>query len=162
MRMLLLAGAVAVAVLAAVVVVGIRLTAEDEPDWAERASSACERGLTESRAALSAGNSVAEVEERSLQVYAAATEIESGVLAELRALPRPAEDELLIERTLAIVTRSHRADVVALQRLRRDFDLQILERRVDDTIPILADLRARFQALGADGCVRYYDPASYG
>ena len=34
MRIALLAGAVAVVVLVAVVVVGLRLTGDDEPDWA--------------------------------------------------------------------------------------------------------------------------------
>ena len=43
--MLLLAGGVAVAVLAVVVVVGLDLIGEDEPEWAEQATAACERGL---------------------------------------------------------------------------------------------------------------------
>lgn len=162
MRMLLLAGAVAVAVLAAVVVVGMELTGKDDPSWAERAAAACERGLADAQAAVTAGDSIADVERRALQVYAAATEIEAVLLAELQALPRPAADELAIERTLAIVADSHREDVIAVERLRRGFDAQILQRRIDDTIPVLADLRRRFQSLGAEGCVRFYDPDSYG
>jgi hypothetical protein len=161
MRMLLLAGAVAAAVLAVVVVVGLRVLDEDEPSWAEQASATCDRALAEARAAVSAGESVAGTERRTLQVYAASTEIEAGVLAELEALPRPSEDELPIERTLALLTRSHRADVAAVERLRRSFDPQLFERRVNETIPVLADVRGRFMALGAAGCVRYYDPASY-
>jgi hypothetical protein len=78
MRMLLVAGAVAVAVLAAVVVVGLRVLAEDEPPWSERATATCERGLAEARAAVSAGQQVAGVERRTLQVYAASTEIEAS------------------------------------------------------------------------------------
>jgi hypothetical protein len=161
MRMLVLAGAVAVAVLAAVVIVGLRLAGDDEEPWAERATVVCDRGLAEARAAVSAGESIAGVERRTLQVYAASTEIEARVLADLEALPRPSGDELAIERTLAILSKSHQADVVAVERLRRDFDPELLERRVNDTIPILADIRGRFMALGAAGCVRYYDPASY-
>ena len=162
MRMLLLAGAVAVAVLVAVVAVGIRLTREDDPRWAERANAACERGLADAQAAVTAGKKVADVEDRALQVYAAATQIESVLLAELEALPRPEEDELAIERTLDIISDSHQEDVVAVERLRRDFDPQILERRVNDTIPLLGGIRRRFDSLGAAACVRYYDPNSYG
>lgn len=162
MRMLLLAAAVAVAVLAAVVLVGIRLIGDDDPDWAESATAACERRLAEAQAAVRASESVVDLARRTLQVYAAATQIEATLLGELQALPRPAEDELAIERTLAIISESHREDVVAVERLRRNFDPQILQRRVNDTIPLLGDLRRRFRMLGADGCVRYYDPASYG
>lgn len=161
MRMLALAGAVAVVVLAAVLVVGFRVLGEDEPTWGERATAACNRSLAEARAAVSAGESVAGVERRTLQVYAAATQIEAGLLDELEALPRPEADELAIERTLGILSRSHQADLVAVERLRRSFDPQLLERRVNDTIPVLADVRRRFAALDAPGCMRYYDPASY-
>jgi hypothetical protein len=161
MRMLLLAGAVAVAVLAAVVVVGLRVLGEDEPPWSERATATCERGLAEARAAVSAGQQVAGVERRTLQVYAASTEIEASVLADLEELPRPSEDELAIERTLRILAESHEADVAAVARLRRRFDQDLLERRVNETIPVLADVRSRFTSLGATGCVRYYDPNSY-
>jgi hypothetical protein len=161
MRMLLLAGAVGVAALAAVVVVGLRVLGDDEPAWSERATVACDRGLAEARAAVSAGQQVAGTERRTLQVYAASTEIEAGVLADLEELPRPADDELAIERTLAILAESHAADVAAVERLRGQFDAQVLERRVNETIPVLASVRSRFTDLGAAGCVRYYDPDSY-
>lgn len=161
MRMLLLAGAVAVAVLAAVVIVGLRLVDEDEPTWPERASAVCEQGLEDNRAALSAGSAIAGAERRALQVYAETTRIEGGVLDELEALPRPAEDELAIERTLTVLAESHQADVAAVTKLRRQFDRVLFERRVNDTIRVLADIRSRFARLGADGCVRFYDPASY-
>ena len=162
MRMLLLAGGVAIAVLAVVVVVGLDLVGEDEPPWSEQASAACERGIAEAREVISAGEAIANDEKRALDVYAGATAVEADVIAELDALPRPAADELAIERTLAIVAASHRADVAAISRLRRSFDAQLFERRVNDTVPILADLRSRFASLGAAGCIRYYDPASYG
>jgi hypothetical protein len=161
MRMLALAGAVALVVLAAVLFVGFRVLGEDEPSWGERATTACDRSLAEARAAVAAGESVAGVERRTLQVYAASTQIEAGLLTELEGLPRPEADELAIERTLGILTRSHQADRAAVERLRRNFDTQLLERRVNDTIPVLADVRKRFTTLGAPGCVRYYDPASY-
>ena len=162
MRMLLLAGGVAIAVLAVVVVVGLDLIGEDEPPWSEQASAACERGIAEAREVISAGEAIANDEKRALDVYAGATAVEADVIAELDALPRPAADELAIERTLTIVAASHRADVAAIGRLRRSFDRQLFERRVNDTIPILADVRSRFASLGAAGCIRYYDPASYG
>jgi hypothetical protein len=161
MRMLLLAGAVAGAVLAVVVLVGLGLVDEDEPSWSERATAVCERGLGDNREAASAGTAIAGAERRALQVYAETTRIEGGVLQELEALPRPAEDELAIERTLTILGKSHQADVAAVAKLRRRFDRVLFERRVNDTIPILADVRSRFARLGAQGCVRFYDPNSY-
>ena len=122
MRMLLLAGGVAIAVLAVVVVVGLDLVGEDEPPWSEQASAACERGIAEAREVISAGEAIANDEKRALDVYAGATAVEADVIAELDALPRPAADELAIERTLTIVAASHRADVAAIGRLRRSFD----------------------------------------
>ena len=160
--MLLLAGGVAIAVLAIVVVVGLELVGEDEPSWSEQANVACERGIERAREAVSAGAAITNDEKRALDVYAGATAVEADVIAELDALPRAGADELAIERTLAIVAASHRTDVAAIARLRRSFDPQLLERRVNDTIPILADLRSRFGSLGAAACSRYYDPASYG
>jgi hypothetical protein len=160
MRLLLLAGGVAVAVLAVVLVLGFGVLDGDEPTWSERASESCERGLEQAQDLLSAGEAIASDERRALDVYAGATEIEATVISELEALAPPADDELMIER--AIVVGSHRADRAALARLRRRFDPQLLERRVNDTIPILADLRRRFASLGATGCVQYYDPSSYG
>lgn len=162
MRLLLLAGGVAIAVLAVVVVVGLDLVGGDEPTWSERASASCDRGLADARDVAAAGEAIVSDERRALDVYAGATEIEARVISELESFPRPEEDELAIERTLTIVTSSHRADLAAIEKLRRRFDPQLLKRRVNDTIPILADLRARFESLGAAGCVRYYDPASYG
>ena len=160
--MLLLAGGVATAVLVVVVVVGLGLVGEDGPNWSERAGAACELGLEDAREIVSAGDAIASDEKRALDVYAGATAVEAEVIAKLDALSRPKEDELAIARALAIVAESHRADVNAIEKLRRSFDRRLLERRVNDTIPILADLRARFQSLGAQGCVRYYDPRSYG
>jgi hypothetical protein len=162
MRMLLLAGGVAIAVLAVVVVVGLDLVGKDEPPWSERASAACERGIERAREVISTGEAIANDEKRALDVYAGATAVEADLIAELDALPRPTDDELAIERTLAVVAASHRADVAAIGRLRRSFDRQLFERRVNDTIPILADVRSRFASLGATGCIRFYDPASYG
>ena len=162
MRMLLLAGGIAIAVLAVVVVVGLELVGEDEPPWSEQASAACERGIVRAREVISAGEAIANDEKRALDVYAGATAVEADVIAELDTLPRPSADELAIERTLTIVAASHRADVAAIARLRRNFDRQLFEQRVNDTVPILADLRSRFAALGAAGCIRYYDPAAYG
>ena len=162
MRMLLLAGGVAIAVLAAVVVVGLKLVGEDEPPWSEQASAACERGIERAREVVSAGEAIASDEKRAVDVYAGATAVEADLIAELDGLPRPSADELAIERTLSILAASHRADVAAIARLRRSFDPQLFEQRVNDTIPILADLRSRFASLGAAGCIRYYDPASYG
>ena len=161
MRMLLLAGGVAIAVLAVVVVVGLDLLGEEEPPWSEQASAACERGIAEARKVISAGEAIANDEKRALDVYAGATAVEADVIAELDALRRPSADELAIERTLTIIAASHRADVAAIGRLRRSFDPQLFERRVNDTVPILADLRSRFAALGAAGCMRYYDPVTY-
>ena len=159
--MLLLAGAVAVAVFAGVVAAGLLLAGDDDPTWADHATAACERGLEESRAAVAANSSVVPIERRALLLFSAATEIESTVLAELQALPRPAADETAIVRALAIIADGHGDDLVAVARLRRNFDQRFFEQRVNDALPVSEDLRRRFESLGAFGCVRYYDPASY-
>ena len=159
--MLLLAGAVAVAVFAGVVAAGLLLAGDDDPTWADHATAACERGLEESRAAVAANRSVVPIERRALLLFSAATEIESTVLAELQALPRPAADETAIVRALAIIADGHGDDLVAVARLRRNFDPRFFEQRINDALPVSEDLRRRFESLGAFGCVRYYDPASY-
>ena len=160
MRMLLLAGAVAVAVFAGVVVAGFRFV-EDDPTWADHATAACERGLEESRAAVAAARPVVPVERRAVQLFAAATEIEATVIAELQSLRRPAADELAIVRALEIISDAHEDDLAFADRLRRNFDPQLFERHVNAALPVSEDLRRRFESLGASGCVRYYDPSSY-
>jgi hypothetical protein len=161
MRIALLAGAVAVVVLVAVVVVGLRLTGDDEPDWAANATAACEQALGRGRDLVVAGAAITPVERRVVEVFAGATEIEADMLAELEALPRPSADDEAIEQVLAVVADSHRDDLRVLAQLRRSFDRGAFERRVNQTVPVLADLRSRFTALGATGCVSYYDPDSY-
>ncbi len=162
MRIALLAGAVAVAAFVAVVVVGLRLTGEDEPEWSARATEACARALGRGRDLVSAGASIRPVERQVLEVFAGAAEIEADMLSELEALTRPSADDKEIERVLTLVADSHQDDLAVLARLRRTFDRRVFERRVNETVPVLADLRSRFTALGATGCVRYYDPRSYG
>ena len=162
MRILLVAGSVAVAVLVAVVVIGLRITRDDEPDWSGQATVACEQALARGRELATAGAAITPVERRVVEVFAGAAEIESDMLTELQALPRPSEDAEEIERVLVVVAESHRDDLGVLGKLRRSFDQRLFERRVNETIPVLADLRSRFAALGATGCVSYYDPNSYG
>jgi hypothetical protein len=161
MRMLLPAAAAAVVVLAAVVFVGLRVFGDEDSSWAERASEACEGGLSDTRALIAAAASVADPERRALQVYAGSTEVEAGVLAKLEALPRPGEEGVSIAETLRVVTASHRADQATLRRLRREFDVALLQRRIGRAADVLALARGRFASLGADRCVVYYDPASY-
>ena len=161
MRIALLAGAVAVAVLVAVVVVGLRLTGDDEPDWAEHATAACERALGRGRDLAVSGAEIRPVERQVVEVFAGAIEIESDMLSELEALPRPSADDEDIDQVLAVVADSHADDLAVLARLRRSFNRSVFERRVNETVPVLADLRSRFTALGATGCVSYYDPSSY-
>ena len=161
MRIALLAGAVAVVVLVAVVVVGLRLTGDDEPEWSDRATAACERALGRGRDLVVAGAAIKPVERQVVEVFAGATEIESDLIAALETLPRRSADDEEIEHVLAVVADSHRDDLAVLARLRRSFDRGVFERRVNETIPVLVDLRSRFTALGATGCVSYYDPDSY-
>jgi hypothetical protein len=161
MRMLLPAAAAAVLVLAAVVFVGLRVLDDEEPAWAEQASAVCEGGLSDTRALIASAASVTDPERRFLQVYAGSTEVEAGVLATLQGLPRPAEEGVAIAETLRVVGDSHRADRAALRRLRREFDVELLQRRIDEAAGVLALARGRFASLGAEACVDYYDPASY-
>ena len=97
MRIALLAGGVAVAVLVAVVVVGLRLTGDDEPKWSEQATAACERALVRGRALVVAGAAIKPVERQVVEVFAGAIEVESDMLSELQALPRPSADDEEIE-----------------------------------------------------------------
>lgn len=161
MRIALVAGAVALVVLVAVVVVGLRVTGDDAPDWAANATVACERALGRGRALVVAGAAIRPVERQVVEVFAGATEIEADMLSELQALPRSSADDEEIERVLAVVADSHRDDLAVLARLRRSFDRRLFERRVNETVPVLDDLRSRFTVLGATGCVSYYDPDSY-
>jgi hypothetical protein len=161
MRMIVLLAGVAAAVLVAVVVLGRGAAADEEPPWAQRASAACERGLAEARRLVERSASLPP-QRRVIAEYGGATRIETGVIAELRALPRPRQDAAEIAAVLAVLDRSHAADVTAVARLERRFDETLLERRVNDTVAVAADLRARFIELGADGCARYYNPESYG
>ena len=131
------------------------------PTGAQRATDVCEQGLSRARDALRAGDAIGPDEKRALDVYAGATEIESDVLAELEALGRPAADEQAIAETLAIVGDSHEQDLETIRSLRRKFDQALFERRVNATVPVLVELRSRFRALGASGCVSYYDPNAY-
>jgi hypothetical protein len=93
MRILLVAGGVAVAVLVAVVVIGLRLTGDDEPEWSGQATVACEQALGRGRELAAAGAAITPVERRVVEVFAGAAEIEADMLAELEALPRPSADE---------------------------------------------------------------------
>jgi hypothetical protein len=161
MRIALLAGAVAVAVLVAVVVVGLRLTGDDEPEWSERATAACERALGRGRDLVVAGAAIRPVERQVVEVFAGSIDIEADMLSRLAALPRPSGDDEEIDQVLTVVADSHRDDLAVLAQLRRSFNRRVFERRVNETIPVLADLRSRFTALGATGCVSYYDPNSY-
>ena len=114
MRIFLVAGAVAVAVLVAVVVVGLRLTGDDEPEWSGQATAACEQALGRGRQLATAGAAITPVERRVVEVFAGAAEIEADMLAELEALPRPSADEQAIARTLAVVAESHQDDLALL------------------------------------------------
>jgi len=161
MRILLLAGGVAVAVLVAVVVVGLRLTRDDEPQWSQSATEACERALARGRDLAASGATITPVERRVVEVFAGSAQIEADMLTELEALPRPSGDADEIQQALGAVADSHQDDLAVIAKLRRSFDSTLFERRVNETIPVLADLRSRFTALGATGCVSYYDPDSY-
>jgi hypothetical protein len=161
MRLALLAGGVAVAVLVAVVALGRGGSEEEAAPWAQQASEICERGLADARAVVASGDAIADSELRAVHLYGGATQVEAGVLADLEALPRPEESAATITRTLQVFAGSHDEDVVAVAKLERRFDRALLERRVNETVPIAADLRARFLRLGADGCARYLNPESY-
>lgn len=163
MRLALLAGLVGIAVLVAVVVLAREGgDAEAEEPWGRRASAVCERGLTQARAVIAEAEEIADAEERALHLYRGATEVEADVLAGLEALPQPAGSHGEIESALQILRDSHDADVAAVAELERDFDASLLEQRVNETVPITADLRTRFLTLEADGCARYLNPSSYG
>src|SRR5688500_14715181 len=124
MRMFLLAGAAALVVLAVVVFVGLRVVADDAPDWAARANQACEGGVADTRALIGAAENAQSADERALRIYAGSVGVEAGVLARLEGLPRPGEDEVEIEQTLKLIAESHQVDLDLVEQLRRRYDAE--------------------------------------
>jgi hypothetical protein len=161
MRMLLLAGAAAVAVLAVVVFVGLRVVGDDAPSWAEQANAACEGGIADTRALIGAAESAGNADDRALRIYTGSVEVEAGVLARLEGLPRPGDDEVEIEQTLKLIRESHEVDLDLVEQLLRSYDGVALRRRLVDVEPLLPHLRQSFETLGAGDCVAYYDPVTY-
>jgi hypothetical protein len=161
MRVLLLAAGAAVVVLGVVVLIGLRVVGDDAPSWAERANTACEGGIADTRALIGAAGPAASADERALRIYAGSVEVEAGVLARLEDLPRPAGDEVAIGQILRVISESHREDLVLVAQLRRNYDAEVLRQRLEDVEPLLPYLRSSFESLGAPECVAYYDPATY-
>ena len=163
MRLALLAGSIVTAVVLAAVVLarGDGAEADGPVAWAQQASSVCERGLTEARALVAAADAIADAEERALHLYRGATRVEADVLTDLRALAAPRAERPAIAAALEMLSESHDLDVAAISELEREFDSTLLKRRVTETVPVAAELRRRFLALGADGCARYLNPVSY-
>ena len=139
MRIALLAGAVALVVLVAVVVVGLRLTGDDEPDWAAEATTACERALGRGRDLAVSGATIRPVERQVVEVFAGSTEIEADLLSEMLrgAAPSARGRRGKIERVLTVVADSHRDDLAVLAQLRRELRPRRLRapRQRDDPRP---------------------------
>jgi hypothetical protein len=173
-KLWLAAAVVGVAVLAAVLALGLRLgDSEAEPPpttasvpreltWADRASALCSVSLGTVRAALSSSSDAAETdEERLVRLFLETTAIEGRLVSNLRAIPVPAPDQAKADLAVGGLEEQWDRDVFVGRVLQRRFNSTLLRQSIDQYEREAARLSRLFEDLSADGCVRYLDPASY-
>lgn len=169
----LAAAAVGIATLAGVIVFG-RALVEPEPfpepspaplslrPWGEQASDRCDEALANVRAELAAPSGLTTPAERGVALFRITTEIEGRLLALLRALPAsPAELEQ-VDEVLDLLEEQYERDVQTVRRLEQSYDPALVRNELAAYERQATKMRTLFGALGADGCVSYMDPASYG
>jgi hypothetical protein len=173
----LAAGVVGVATFAVVAVLGLRAVDDDaaaEPPaptrktavvartWAERANQLCLASIRDVRAVLvrppAAGETTQDIQ---LRFFLETTEIEGQLVEGLRALPAT-RDRAKIDEALDRLKQEFDRDTLTANALRRKFDLAALRSRITQYERAAARLRTLFGSLGADSCVAYFDPASFG
>jgi hypothetical protein len=163
-------GAVGVAVLVTVILVGSRLADPEaaappvvrEMTWADRATALCRTSLETVRATLASPRGGETDAERSLRLYVATTVIEGRLVSSLRALPAAASDRADVDDALGRLEAQYDKDVFVGNLLQQRFDATLLRQAVAAYEREATRLRPLFARLGAAGCVRYLDPASYG
>ena len=171
----LAAAVVGVATFAVVAFLGLRAVDDDasaEPTpavttaaqttWAQRADELCLAGIRDVRAVLArppaAGESTQDIQ---LRFFLETTEIEGQLVEGLRALPAT-RDRAKINEALDRLEQEFDRDTLTANALRRKFDLAALRSRITQYERAAARLRTLFGTLGADSCVAYFDPASFG
>lgn len=171
----LAAGVVAVATFAAVAVLGLRAVDEEdetepprpaparvEQTWADRADELCLAGMRDVRTVLVRGPAADEsTQELQLRYFLETTEIEGQLVEGLRALP-VTRDRAKVDEALDRLQQEFDRDTLTGNALRRKFDLKALRNRITQYERAAARLRTLFGSLGADSCVAYFDPTSYG
>ena len=173
----LAAGVVGIATFAAVAFIGLRAVddvAGAEPaapaattapvvrTWVQRADALCLASIRDVRAVLvrrpAAGESTQDVQ---LRFFLETTKIEGQLVEGLRALPAT-RDRAKIDEALDRLEQELDRDQLTGNALRRKFDLAALRSRITQYERAAARLRTLFGSLGADSCVAYFDPASFG
>jgi hypothetical protein len=161
-----LAGAIA---LAAVVVVGLRVLDDEaeaqpqapEPTWAKRANEVCADAVAEVFAAASAPAGAETRAEREVRLYLATTEVEGRLVSGLRDIAPPAGSAAEVEAAVGALERQYERDVLVADLLQDRYDRTLVEQALEAYEREATRLRGLFRGLGADGCVRYLDPATY-
>lgn len=173
----LAAGVVGIVTFAAVALIGLRAVDDDaaaEPvaavattapvvrTWAQRANELCLASIRDVRAVLArppaAGESTQDIQ---LRFFLETTEIEGQLVEGLRALPA-APDRAKVDEALDRLEQEFDRDTLTGNALRRKFDLAALRSRITQYERAAARLRMLFGSLGAESCVAYFDPASFG
>ena len=171
------AAVVGVATFAVVAFLGLRAVDDDaaaEPPapaattvavartWAARANELCLSSIRDVRAVLvrppAAGESTQDIQ---LRFFLETTKIEGRLVEGLRALPAT-RDRAKINEALDRLEQEFDRDTLTGNALRRKFDLAALRNRITQYERAAARLRTLFGSLGADSCVAYFDPASFG
>ena len=171
-------GAIAfgVAVFGAVVVVGLRaVDSEAEPapplplpkpqTWAEQASAQCTNSLDTVRAKLTgaAGTGTATAaasRKTAVRLFVETTDIEGRLVSDLRAIPK-GTNQAKVDEAVGYLAEQHAKDVQVGRQLQQHYDEQLLRKAVQEYEQVATRLRRLFRALGATGCVSYFNPASY-
>jgi hypothetical protein len=171
----LAAAVVGVATFAVVAFLGLRAVDDDaaaeqpppattaaQATWAQRANELCLASIRDVRAVLvrppAAGESTQDIQ---LRFFLETTEIEGQLVEGLRALPAT-RDRATIAEALDRLEQEFDRDTLTANALRRKFDLAALRSRITQYERAAARLRTLFGTLGADSCVAYFDPASFG
>lgn len=126
--------------------------------WAERAGQHCRTSMGAVRAELAGPAGLESEEAQALRLYRETTRIEGELVRRLRGL---ADAPAGAEESVELLAEQHERDRATVARLEREFDAALVLREITVYERLATRLRARFRDLGADGCVRYFDPASY-
>ena len=135
------------------------LVAVPERGWAARAGQHCRTSMGAVRAELAGAPGLETEEAAALRLYRETTRIEGELVERLRALTGAPDGA---EEAVEQLAGQHERDLKTVARLEREFDAPLVLREVTAYEELATRLRTRFGALGAEGCVRYLDPASYG